>query len=221
MMSLFVIIKIVKQVYKSYGFSIYTLVRNIMLNCNKYVIHNKGFLVANKLSQLKIDEGGQLILKAPMCFGKSVFKNDGRCTLIHIKEKGKIEVQDKFIIHSGTSIHIRRGGVLVLKGGYFNYGCSIICEGEIEIGEGCAIAPNVMIRDCDSHVIIGQEEKSIQNIKIGNHVWIGQNAAILKGVTVGDGAIIGANAVVTKDVPAHCAVAGNPARVIKENVYWK
>ena len=66
-----------------------------------------------------------------------------------------------------------------------------------------------------------EKEKSIQNIKIGNHVWIGQNAAILKGVTIGDGAIVAANAVVTKDVPAHCAVGGNPAKVIKENVYWK
>jgi acetyltransferase-like isoleucine patch superfamily enzyme len=43
----------------------------------------------------------------------------------------------------------------------------------------------------------------------------------LKGVTIGDGAIVAAGAVVTKDVPAYSLVAGNPARVIKENVVWK
>ena len=52
-------------------------------------------------------------------------------------------------------------------------------------------------------------------------MWIGQGASVLKGVNLGEGAIVAANAVVTKDVPANCAVAGNPARVIKENVYWK
>ena len=45
-------------------------------------------------------------------------------------------------------------------------------------------------------------------------------AIILKGVTIGDGAIIAAGAVVTKDVPAKCVVAGNPAKVVRENVIW-
>lgn len=108
-----------------------------------------------------------------------------------------------------------------MHGGYINWGCNIVCEGTIEIGKDCAIAPNVMIRSCDSHQIVGQESESVKDIKIGNHVWIGQNAAILKGVTIGDGAIIGANAVVTKDVPAHCIAVGNPAHVIKENIEWR
>lgn len=52
-------------------------------------------------------------------------------------------------------------------------------------------------------------------------VWICAKATILKGVTIGDGAIVAAGAVVTKDMPAYSLVAGNPARVIKENVIWK
>lgn len=126
-----------------------------------------------------------------------------------------------FTIHNGALIHIHKKGTLILHGGYINMGCIIVCEGTIEIGEDCAIAPNVMIRSCDSHQIVGHESESVKDIKIGNHVWIGQNAAVLKGVTIGDGAIIGANAVVTKDVPAHCLAVGNPAKVIRENVEWK
>ncbi len=53
---------------------------------------------------------------------------------------------------------------------------------------------------------------------IGKNCFIGGRSLILPGITIGDGAIVGAGSVVTKDVPAGCAVAGNPARVIKEDI---
>ena len=43
----------------------------------------------------------------------------------------------------------------------------------------------------------------------------------MKGVTIGDGAVISANSVVTSNVPAHSIVAGNPAKVVAENIYWR
>ncbi len=52
---------------------------------------------------------------------------------------------------------------------------------------------------------------------IEDDVWIGDKATILAGVHIGKGAVIAANAVVTKDVPAFSVVAGNPARILKEN----
>lgn len=55
------------------------------------------------------------------------------------------------------------------------------------------------------------------SIEIGNNVWIGDKATVLSGVHIGRGCIIGANAVVTKDVPAYSVVAGNPARIVKQN----
>ena len=56
---------------------------------------------------------------------------------------------------------------------------------------------------------------------IGDHVWICSNVSITKGVTIGEGAIISANSVVSSNVPAHTIVAGNPAKVIAENVIWR
>ena len=44
---------------------------------------------------------------------------------------------------------------------------------------------------------------------------------IQKGVHIGDGAIIAAGAVVCRDIPAHTLAGGVPAKVLKENVYWK
>ena len=40
-------------------------------------------------------------------------------------------------------------------------------------------------------------------------------------MVIGDGAIVGAGSVVTKSVPAGAIVAGNPAKVIKQNITWK
>jgi len=198
-----------------------SLVKNLVFNFDKHINHNDSVLLASPQSQLRLDKDTQLNLGAPLLLGKNLFKDDSQQAKIWIMEGGRIDVCGSFVIHNGALVHIRKGGHLLVKGGYLNWGCNIVCEGYMEIGEGCTIAPNVMIRDCDSHEIIGQEGQSVKDINIGNHVWIGQNAAILKGVTIGDGAIVAANAVVTKDVPAHSAVAGNPARVIKENVYWK
>lgn len=213
--------KIVKQVYKNYGVSCRAFGKTLLFNYLKAVEHNNAIIVAHPESQLRIDEDGKIVLDAPLYIGRSVFKYDGLSARILINERGIIQVLGQFVMHNGAFIHIRQGGKLILHGGYINWGCNIVCEGTIEIGEDCAIAPNVMIRSCDSHQIVGHESESVKNIKIGNHVWIGQNAAILKGVTIGNGAIIGSNSVVTKDIPAHCIAVGNPAKVIRENVEWK
>lgn len=53
---------------------------------------------------------------------------------------------------------------------------------------------------------------------IGKNSVIGVNSIILPGVRIGDHCVIGAGAVVTKDVPAHCTVVGNPARIIRTGV---
>jgi acetyltransferase-like isoleucine patch superfamily enzyme len=37
-------------------------------------------------------------------------------------------------------------------------------------------------------------------------------------VQIGEECVVAAGAVVTRDVPARCIVAGNPARVIRENI---
>ena len=53
---------------------------------------------------------------------------------------------------------------------------------------------------------------------IGSNCFIGGGGYILPGVHIGDNVIVGMGAVVTKDVPNNCIVAGNPARIIRENI---
>jgi acetyltransferase-like isoleucine patch superfamily enzyme len=53
---------------------------------------------------------------------------------------------------------------------------------------------------------------------IGENCFVGARSIILPGVRINNGCIVGAGSVVTKDVPENCAVAGNPARIIRENI---
>ena len=57
-----------------------------------------------------------------------------------------------------------------------------------------------------------------KDTKIGKKCFIGARSIIMPGVLIGDEVIVGAGSVVTKDVKSHCIVAGNPAKVIKEDV---
>ncbi|WP_417214459.1 serine acetyltransferase [Bizionia sp.] len=50
---------------------------------------------------------------------------------------------------------------------------------------------------------------------IGNNVTVGAHVVIIGAITIGDQVTIGAGSVVVKDVPSHCVVAGNPAKIIR------
>jgi serine O-acetyltransferase len=52
---------------------------------------------------------------------------------------------------------------------------------------------------------------------IGDDVRVSAGAKVLGDIHIGDDVMIGANAVVVRDVPAHCTVAGVPARIIRRN----
>jgi acetyltransferase-like isoleucine patch superfamily enzyme len=96
--------------------------------------------------------------------------------------------------------------------------------GRIVIGDGCLFADQVEISISDMHSIIDAETKArinpAKDIVMGNRVWVGNRSMIMKGVTLADGAIVGAMSVVTRNVPSNCVVAGNPAKVVRENATW-
>ncbi len=55
---------------------------------------------------------------------------------------------------------------------------------------------------------------------IGKSCVIGVGATIMGGVRIGDYCVVGSGSVVTKNIPDNTIVAGNPARVIKENIVF-
>lgn len=54
--------------------------------------------------------------------------------------------------------------------------------------------------------------------RIGRNCFIGGRSLILPGVEIGDNCVVGAGSVVTKSVPSRSLVAGNPARILRDNI---
>ncbi|MDY4635691.1 MAG: acyltransferase [Candidatus Limivicinus sp.] len=94
----------------------------------------------------------------------------------------------------------------------------------IRIGENCLFSSEIMLRTGDSHSILDMDGKRInpsQSIVLGDHVWVGNRVSILKGTMIADDTIIGTGSIVTKSFPeGHCAIAGNPAKMIKNDINW-
>lgn len=84
----------------------------------------------------------------------------------------------------------------------------------IHIGKNCIITGGVLILAHDAC------RKMKADTRIGNNCFIGTRSIIMPGISLGDEVIVGAGSVVTKDVPSHCIVAGNPAKIIKENIHY-
>lgn len=113
----------------------------------------------------------------------------------------------------------------------------------VTIGQGCHIAPYVLIDLMYPHLITIENNVGIgsnsmifahvnptanlilkqtyprrtNNVTIKSGAWINPGCIITPGITIGANSIIAVGSVVTSNIPDNCVAAGNPARVIKKN----
>jgi acetyltransferase-like isoleucine patch superfamily enzyme len=60
------------------------------------------------------------------------------------------------------------------------------------------------------------------HIRLGRHVWLCRDAVVTGHAEVGEGAVVGQRSLVRgQKVAAHTAVAGAPARVVREDIAWR
>lgn len=93
-----------------------------------------------------------------------------------------------------------------------------------DVGKFCSISSGVNISPYNHNLEgitthpIGDCEREIRRVKIGNDVLISLNATIMEGVHIGDGAVIAAGAIVTHDVGKYELWGGVPARFIRYRI---
>ncbi len=144
--------------------------------------------------------------------GMVVWRGGGLAPLI--ANRGRLTAEN-ISLWSGVRLEVGPAGDLSIgKGTYLNRNTLVVCDERVSIGRNCAISWDVIIMDTDQHPVPGAGALT-GAVTIHDGVWIGCRAIVLKGVTIGEGAVVGAGAIVTKDVPPHCVVAGQPARVIR------
>ena len=123
---------------------------------------------------------------------------------------------------------IRKARILILKTKGYRIPYSVIIERSvtldklnprgIDIGDYTLVGAGVTILSHDHCKRTAGNAPLFTNTSIGKSCFIAIGAIILPGVKIGDEVVVGAGSVVTKDVPSNCVVAGNPARVIRENI---
>lgn len=118
----------------------------------------------------------------------------------------------------------RYGGRITIGSGCGISGSTIYAMKEITIGDNVLIGGNCKIIDNDFHPLPASQRvnQKVQDIKmrsitIGDGCFIGANSIILKGTTLGKNCVVGAGSVVSGTFPDNVIIAGNPARIVKEN----
>jgi acetyltransferase-like isoleucine patch superfamily enzyme len=169
--------------------------------------------------------GSRLIIEKRLYLGGQ-YIGDMASGKAHIRlyREGVFHVRGRVKFGPGVGVVVGPKGRLTIgDNSYITASSVVYCADQIDIGEDCAIAWGATILDTDFHQMQYPDQADApvtKPVKIGNKVWIGCNSTILKGVTIGDNAVIGANSLVNRDIPANCLAAGNPARILKDNIDW-
>lgn len=101
---------------------------------------------------------------------------------------------------------------------------------KLVIGKRVLIGRNVGIRTSDGHSLYNLDDKlpynEPQDVIIGDDVWLAQNVTVLKGAEIPSNTAVGACSLVNKKFEqpkirgGGILIAGNPAKVIKQNIRW-
>jgi len=177
---------------------------------------------------ITIKKGVNLKLTSRVTFG-----NNRKNSAIVSQFPINLFIGDNANINIGHSVFIGGGVNIIVKqkahfsigsNTYFTSDSHIEVVNSIIIGDNCAVSWGVTIIDDDHHQIIYEappQKIAIPSVEIGNKVWIGCNVTILKNTIIGNNSVVAAGSVVKGVFPDNSLIAGNPAKLVKQNIYWK
>jgi acetyltransferase-like isoleucine patch superfamily enzyme len=154
--------------------------------------------------------------------GRNCFIDDD-VTIFVSDENGVIRIESGVSIFRGTIIEVGDGGSVSIGSGtaiqpYCIFNAVI---GSLEIGRNVLVAAHCVFVpfrhrfEDPQRLIREQGYESKGGIVVEDDVWLGAGVKVMDRVRINRGAIVGAGSVVTRDVPAHCVVAGVPARILR------
>jgi len=102
---------------------------------------------------------------------------------------------------------------------------TIVAKKSVRIGNNTLISWDVLIMDSDLHHMTdaaGNVGNPQSAVVVGDGVWLGCRSLVLKGVSIPDGCVVAAGSVVSRTtLQEHSLLAGSPAKVVKDGVYWR
>lgn len=157
------------------------------------------------------------------------FTNKGKCKIVVIGSGNKIIIGDD--IHVVTQLviynHDNSQKCQIKIGNKTSFYKTEIStydnESTITIGEDCMFAYDTIVYNTDGHSIFQNDVliNKATDLVVGNHVWCGWGSTLLKNSYIPDGCVVGKGALVAQKFRTkNAAIAGNPAKIIKENIRW-
>jgi acetyltransferase-like isoleucine patch superfamily enzyme len=183
------------------------------------------FIYRGKFIPVKINKstGGQILIR-----DKIIIESGGQGSnpiSLSIGRGAQLIFDGEFVIGPGCVISVASGALVKFQGRLESTGSGmtadtrIMAAKSIIVGHDCIIAWGCSISDSNWHELSGSQKCS--PVVIGNHVWIGHDVTVLPGADLGNGCVIGAKSLVLgRKYQPLSLLAGNPARVIRENVTW-
>ena len=183
-----------------------------------------GLIVILRGTRLRIDRGARI--RVPRGCRLVI----GKCHVVGAPSSLEMKRNARLTVHGRGRVSIARGArISIMKDAHLEighetailYNSTVTCFKHISIGRNCAISWNVNIFDGNVHELIvdGLPRPRTRPVHIGSNVWIGSGVTIM-GATIGDGSVVGTGSVVVSEVPGEVVVAGNPARVVRNDISW-
>ena len=149
-----------------------------------------------------------------------------------IGENGIFSIKTAAVICVGKSVNIDKNATIgsaeggsIRIGGNTTIGSNLFLGAvgtKISIGEKNMFSYYVKL-EAGSHHLTQKDKGDVlhrESISTGEHVWIGMGATLLPGASVGSGTVVGANSLVNRKIPINVTCAGNPVKVLRENIEW-
>ena len=126
--------------------------------------------------------------------------------------------------HSGFAIRMQKArGVKIGKNCHFNpyTFIDLIYPELVQIEDNVTLGSFSMIFAHSNHTANlllkkGNYPRKVAEVVIKSGAVFNPGSIITSGVTIGKNSIVSPGSVVTKNVPDHCVVVGNPARVVRK-----
>ncbi len=191
--------------------------------------HNNIFLSTNgklipckKIKNLDININGRnnkIIIASTTVFKHSAILIENDNCLIKIGKNNLLGVKIRMSRGDGQKIEIGDNNTL--------HSVSMVCDetSSIKIGNDNLMSAMINIWASDGHSIIDRQSNSVLNhcghIEIGNHNWVSEDVRFTKNAKIKDDVVVGAGSLITKAFnESNIVLAGNPAKIIKNNVEW-
>ncbi|GHC44287.1 acyltransferase [Ulvibacter litoralis] len=175
----------------------------IYRNFFKYTIGTNVFIGKSILNSKKVTIGNNVVIK-------------NNCIIT----AGNVTIGNNTSIHSGN---------VIMGKASFSIGNNsrIINDHFIDVWNSVEIGNNTWLAGKASQLwthgsIYTKTGKKDLSIKIGDNIYMASNCSIAPGVTIESLNLIGLGSVVTQSISSSKnIIAGNPAKIIKENIDWR